>query len=819
MSKTATDTTSPSTRARGKASGDKPRKLYVLRAELRLAHSDDRPLRRVPLRPDPLSPIAAAVRDLDRALGESVDICIDLLPVRPAQVSERIAAAAKKDRGRDKASSSGWAGSTGEWSALFNGGPLAAKKTKPAKPAPGKPSAGDKSDHLSDRAEERWGKGEQAVFAVQVLIRVQSTVQGRARAQLAAVLSAFDQWSAQNRWRVAGVNLGGAGYLGADLPFARSWFDRRFTTGRFKPVRKQWLTGEELAGLLKPPTASCFADNVARSGGMVPLPPQGLATYRPGDPGLFYAGIIDTAQGERHVGVPIDDTFFTIHFGRSRWGKSEIMLARFLALVLAQSGRNNQTGALLLDPHRDGIQRIKAMLTTPELAARVLELDLTRGLDGYGTKSPGWNPLSMENCGKEDIDEKVAGVVDAVSSTLGWGDQAPRAKTLLSVAAETLCHLALRVPPELAPTVFQIPTLLTNAEWRDAVVPVLPPSLQQYWLERFPRVPGDATTVVTNLFDRLRTNKNIVALLGSSRSTFDMRRAMDAGAIVLVCPGDDQDKSKLMSCLIIFELLRAAKSRQNTDKNDRRRFDAFLDELAALDGAARGNVASILEQTAKFGLRLHGANQLPSRLTKTTLAAFLGNASHVFTTALSVNDATPIAREWGGVVTPDTISQIDRYSHIGHLSVDGRRSRPFRFRGPEVNEFFADFYRPDRVAQLDIAIDASMRRRPMREILEDLETLEPRIVEHLSRGGARQAPPPSDAGPKTDAAPHAGRAAGASGARDHVTPDTRDAHDADDADDVDLTPRSPAAGGSGAEVVDMGAARKRRGPGGAGSAK
>jgi hypothetical protein len=35
------------------------------------------------------------------------------------------------------------------------------------------------------------------------------------------------------------------------------------------------LCASEIAGLLKPPTARCYVENVARSGGAIPPPPAG----------------------------------------------------------------------------------------------------------------------------------------------------------------------------------------------------------------------------------------------------------------------------------------------------------------------------------------------------------------------------------------------------------------------------------------------------------------------------------------------------------------------------------------------------------------
>jgi hypothetical protein len=39
------------------------------------------------------------------------------------------------------------------------------------------------------------------------------------------------------------------------------------------------VTAGEVAGLLKPPTVRCAAENVQRSGGLIPAPPPGLATF------------------------------------------------------------------------------------------------------------------------------------------------------------------------------------------------------------------------------------------------------------------------------------------------------------------------------------------------------------------------------------------------------------------------------------------------------------------------------------------------------------------------------------------------------------
>jgi hypothetical protein len=75
---------------------------HIARAELVLAGDASRWLRRLPLKPDPLQQVAAAVSDVRPELGERVEVCVDLLPLTPARVAHlrrRAAAAARQERG------------------------------------------------------------------------------------------------------------------------------------------------------------------------------------------------------------------------------------------------------------------------------------------------------------------------------------------------------------------------------------------------------------------------------------------------------------------------------------------------------------------------------------------------------------------------------------------------------------------------------------------------------------------------------------------------------------------------------------------------
>jgi hypothetical protein len=344
--------------------------------------------------------------------------------------------------------------------------------------------------------------------------------------------------------------------------------DRRLSSGLFRPARRSILTAREVAGFLKPPTVHCLGENVLRSGTLLPAPPK-LPTFEEAEDDLIPLGRIAGESGERVVGVRIADTFFSYVAGRSRYGKTETAVAQFVHLV--RSGH----GGLFLDPHADALERIRPYLGDPAVARRVVEADLSAARP---ESLPGWNLFELSGGEGATAESRVEAIVDAFASTLQWGEQSTRAVNLTTQAAGALAAIAPLLPAELAPTIFQLPTLLSNERWRAAVLPFLPKASQGFWIDRFPLLAQEAITPLTNLVDRLRHSTPISALLGQSQSTYRVREAMDSGQIVLACPSAGGTRERLLSNLLLFDLLHAARTRAELAPTRRRPFWVFLDE-------------------------------------------------------------------------------------------------------------------------------------------------------------------------------------------------------------------------------------------------
>ncbi len=673
----------------------------TVRAEMVLAGPCYEPLARLPLDPDPLTPFAAALAGVRPARGEVAEVCLGRQPAtrhRAAKLRRRMRRQARR-HGRDGRTS-------------FAEGLGGAKE-------------GGRPD-LVERFERReLGRGLESklregapLFEMQILLRVIAPDRGRAKMVLAGLRDAFATTADRNHLRVRGIPLLGLDFLGADLPGRRRRFDRRLATGLFRPAGRSVVTVAEVAGFLKPPTTNCPVDNALRSGALLSPAPE-LQQFTPERGDLMPVGVVTGEGGGRLVGVRTADTFFTYVAGRSRYGKTEAAIAMFTHLV--RSGH----GGLFLDPHGDALDRIRPYLTDPEVAARVVEINLG---PGGPDSQPAWNLLGMRGV---DPEARVDAVVAAFSSAVGWTEKSTRAINLTTQAASALAAIAERVAPEIAPTVFQIPTLLTDDAWRSALLPFLPGHQQQFWRERFPLLSPDAVTPVTNLVDRLRASRATTALLGQSEGTFSVREAMDEGLIVLACPGSGGPRERLVAGLLAFDLLHAARSRADLDPEKRRRFVAVFDEVQSYDGES---LAALLEQSAKFGLRAIFLNQDPERLRPATLHALTTNRSHLLVSALNSHAAGLVSRELGGEVDPASLTRLQRFRFVAQVTEAGELSAPFALRGVQVEQVLGKA-RPEKVGDLEEAIRASGRRRKAVEALAHLETLDKRILAALKKGG------------------------------------------------------------------------------------
>ncbi|MGW5342915.1 ATP/GTP-binding protein [Streptomyces sp. NPDC004050] len=675
---------------------------HMVRAVLTLRGEPGSRLRDVPLDPDPLQPLLDAVADLRAECGDLAEVCVDLSPasrwrlaVRRAQAMRRDREQARREAQRDarwlsRDSDSSFAAALGRLvdPAQWQGRPQGRMVMSPQPRRTGRDKVLGKLAHNA------------GLVRVQILVRCASQEAGRAEARLVRIGAAMDVYAGRSCLTSLGWSLGPLRF-GPDRWPWRVRFDLRWATAVMRPARGGWAHIEELAGFLKPVTAS----------GRLPLMESDMPTYQPGADLLPQGWYRGPDGRERLLATREDDTLFEVQSGRAGWGKT--MRAQVQAVASAHNGR----GLAFVDPHGDSFAEVAAHLAHDEILPRVRLFDLNvRDPDAMLAC---WNLLDMSS--GQVPHEVTAAVVDAIATALGWDDAtAPRALTILTKAVEALVGVNVTAVAadagEQQATVFQIRPLLTDPGLRRLVVRALDADARAWWATSFPDLPKDALLTVLNPLDRLAATPVIRAFLGCPFSGYDIRRAMDERHVVWICPPGTGPTGRLLVTLLVRDFLRAGLSRRDLPERQRLPFRFYLDELISLDGAA-STVAEITEQLRKFGCRLHGMTQLLHRLTPATRAALMQNASCLSTTAGSVEAIAQITAQWPGTaITPAEVAGLPRWQHYASFTVAGSRIGPLPIRGPELADVFNGLARPREVKALREAAHHNAGARPLHEL-------------------------------------------------------------------------------------------------------
>jgi hypothetical protein len=128
-------------------------------------------------------------------------------------------------------------------------------------------------------------------------------------------------------------------------------------------------------------------------------------------------------------------------------------------------------------------------------------------------------------------------------------------------------------------------------------------------------------------------------------------------------------------------------------------------------------------------------SQQPTRLARATLEAILTNRSMLCSHKVGFESAKRLSQEWGDAIAPATVTRLPAHHFVAQVTLNGQVSQPFRVRGFNLaaDEPWVSWHHPESVHRLDARIDRNLARRPVTDILSELDTLDERIVEWLRR--------------------------------------------------------------------------------------
>jgi len=376
----------------------------------------------------------------------------------------------------------------------------------------------------------------------------------------------------------------------------------------------------------------------------------GLSAYR----GIKRQVYIGNEDRMRHVYV----------IGKTGTGKSE-----FLKGLILQDIREGK-GLCFMDPHGDAIEDILKLIP-PERAEDVI----------YFNPSDTERPLGLNLLEAKTEDEKhfaataVINMMYKLFDPYKTGIVGPRFEHAVRNAMLTAMY-------EPGSTFVEIMRILTDARFVQELLPkVQDPIIRRYWTDQIAQTSdfhkSEVLDYITSKFGRFVTNKLIRNIIGQSQSSFDLRRVMDEGKILLInlAKGSlGEENSNFLGLILVPRVLMAAMSRVDVDMDKRRDFYFYVDEF---QNFATPDFAVILSEARKYRLGLCVANQFIGQVEEEVKNAVFGNVGTIVAYRVGVSDAGYLAHEFTPVFGEDDLLNVERYHAYVKTIVNNEPVPPF----------------------------------------------------------------------------------------------------------------------------------------------
>lgn len=296
-------------------------------------------------------------------------------------------------------------------------------------------------------------------------------------------------------------------------------------------------------------------------------------------------------------------------------------------------------GMLIFDIHGELIPAVLSLIAAEE---RRLSTDLSTNvivIDPSDTEyAVGLNPLE----GHDGQNSFVRVLQFAEVLKERWGLHTFGART------DELLRNALLVLTENGLTLLELAPLLTNALFRSACLQRVSNSeVRQYFESRYDAASEAMQAVmrepILNKTSSFTADPHFRYIVGQTRSTLSLVRAMDEGAWVLVnlAKGRLGPEAVTLGALLLTAVKHAAFARKN-----RTLVTVYADEVQNLIGHGT-DLETMFAETRKFGVAICSANQYLEQLSQEVRAAILAIGTHILF-QLSPSDAQVVAAALDG---------------------------------------------------------------------------------------------------------------------------------------------------------------------------
>ena len=363
----------------------------------------------------------------------------------------------------------------------------------------------------------------------------------------------------------------------------------------------------------------------------------------------------------RHFGIRRADRRNHMYMiGKTGTGKSTLLKTLIFSDIAAGEG------LALLDPHGDLAEEIASMVP----AWRRRDLIYLNVPD----RSVVWHFNPFADIPEEKHALATAGMVEVFSKL--WPDEwGPRLEHLLRNVVFTLLEAG-------DATFADIPRLLSDREFRGTLVSrVSNAMVREFWAKEFagysPAFCAVVTAPLLNKVGAFLTDPLLHSILSGAHSSFDLRRVMDEGKILVVNLAKGkigEGPAALLGSLLVSHLSLAGLERAEQLQEKRRDFYLYLDEFHTF---ATLTLATMLSELRKYRLNLILAHQYLSQLEPEIRDAVFGNSGTFVSFRVGALDAATVARELSPTFEADDLLSLPNFSVYLRLMISGEPSRPF----------------------------------------------------------------------------------------------------------------------------------------------
>lgn len=490
-------------------------------------------------------------------------------------------------------------------------------------------------------------------FNVVVRVVVTSHDKEQAEIHMHNIESSFHQFTSdQNHFEPARIVL---------KPLFMHGFIYRYFPLVNLPFLKQFgvLNSDELASIFHLPnksieTAHIYWLNAKRAPAPSQIPNEGLFIGK-----SKYRGV------ERKIFIGEDDRRrHTYIIGKTGTGKSQLLEEMIIQDI------ENGKGVGVVDPHGELIMAILKRIP-PERAEDVIYFDPA------DTERPmGLNMLeaSTEEQ-KHFVVTSIVGLMYKLYDPMKTGIIGPRFE-------HAIRNAMLTVMSERGNTFIEVVRVLTDSSFVQELLPkVQDPIIRRYWTDQIAQTSdfhkSEVLDYIVSKFGRFVTNKLMRNIIGQSESSFNFRKVMDEGKILLcnLSKGTlGEENSNFLGLILVPRILLAALSRQDMPEEQRKDFYLYVDEF---QNFATPDFAQILSEARKYRLSLTVANQFIGQMDEEVKNAIFGNVGTVVSFRVGVTDANYLQHEFTPTFNEVDLINIDKFNAYVKTTVKNEPVKPF----------------------------------------------------------------------------------------------------------------------------------------------